>query len=330
MTANDPADASRTVPDRRWNLPRYQDLPAAPGLGARHAWGVFGPDDDLGRVNLIAANTVRSCAAEVRTGEIFNLCLPLTLPDPPWSTTRQPMRHHVIVPERNTQDDYIDSFYPQYSTQWDGLRHKRARELGFWGGLSADAAGEGGDRLGIEHWAEHGMVGRGVLADVAGYLADRGEPLSARQERAIGVDLLRDVLGAEGVVLGLGDILLVRTAFVDEYLLADPETRADFSRQRDCPGLHAGEEMAEFLWDSGVAAVVADNPAVEVIPGSPAVGSLHRRLIPLLGFALGEFFRLGPLAAASAADGRYTCMFVGVPLNLPGGVGSPGNSVAIR
>jgi kynurenine formamidase len=88
--------------------------------------------------------------------------------------------------------------------------------------------------------------------------------------------------------------------------------------------------MAEFLWDSGVVAIAADNPAVEVVPGSREAGSLHRRLIPLLGFVLGELFDLERLAADCAADRRYTCLFVGVPLHLPGGVGSPGNALAIK
>ena len=103
-----------------------------------------------------------------------------------------------------------------------------------------------------------------------------------------------------------------------------------FSEERDCPGLYAGEEMAEYLWDRGVVGVVTDNPAVEVVPGSREAGSLHRRLIPLLGFALGELFDLEALAADCAGDGRYSCLFVGVPLNLPGGVGSPGNAIAIK
>ena len=80
----------------------------------------------------------------------------------------------------------------------------------------------------------------------------------------------------------------------------------------------------------GVAAIAADNPAVEVVPGSREAGSLHRRLIPLLGFVLGELFDLEELAAACAADGRGTCLFVAVPLHVPGGVGSPGNAIAIR
>jgi kynurenine formamidase len=142
--------------------------------------------------------------------------------------------------------------------------------------------------------------------------------------------MLRDTLAAAGAELRDGDILLVRTGYLTAYKGASAEQRADFSVHRDCPGLHAGEEMAEFLWDSGVAAIATDNPAVEVVPGSREAGSLHRRLIPLLGFLLGELFDFDELAADCAADGRRTCLFVAVPLNVPGGVGSPGNAIAIK
>jgi hypothetical protein len=95
------------------------------------------------------------------------------------------------------------------------------------------------------------------------------------------------------------------------------------------PGLSAAAEMAEVLWDWGVSAVVADNPAVEVSPGSAAIGSLHRRLIPLLGLPLGELFDFEELSVRCAAQHRSSFLFVSVPLNLPGGVGSPGNAVAV-
>jgi len=41
-------------------------------------------------------------------------------------------------------------------------------------------------------------------------------------------------------------------------------------------------------------------------------------------------FDLDRLAEACRADGRWTFFFVAAPLNLPGGIGSPGNAVAIR
>jgi hypothetical protein len=79
-----------------------------------------------------------------------------------------------------------------------------------------------------------------------------------------------------------------------------------------------------------VAALCCDNPAVEVVPGDPTIGSLHRRLIPFLGFALGEMFDLDRLADRCHADGRFTFLFVASPLHVPDGLGSPGNAVAIR
>jgi hypothetical protein len=70
--------------------------------------------------------------------------------------------------------------------------------------------------------------------------------------------------------------------------------------------------------------------AVEVVPPDPRVGSLHRRLIPCLGFAIGELFDFAALAAACHREQRYEFLFASVPLNLTGAVGSPANAVAIR
>jgi kynurenine formamidase len=308
--------------------PAYDELPLIDELDARHAWGVFGPDDELGRLNLLTPEVVREASAGVTRGEVFNLCLPLNHPDPPWGDHRRPYEHFVFPLNRNTQDDYLDAFYLQRSTQWDGFRHVRAREFGFWGGVTEGA--DNGDRLGIHRWAEHGIVGRGVLADVERHLAAEGRPLGAETGRPITVDDLEATLAAEGVGLRNGDVLLLRTGYVEAYLAGSRDDRVRLSHGRSFPGLHAGQEMARWLWDSGVAAVATDNPAVEVAPGDPAIGSLHRRLIPLLGFALGEFFDFGRLALDSAADGEYTSLFVAAPLNLPGGVGSPGNALAIK
>ena len=88
--------------------------------------------------------------------------------------------------------------------------------------------------------------------------------------------------------------------------------------------------MARFLWNAHPAALCCDNPAVESAPGDPAVGSLHRRLLPTLGFALGEMFDFETLTQRCRADGRWTFLFVAAPLKVPGGLGSPGNAVAIR
>ena len=94
-------------------------------------------------------------------------------------------------------------------------------------------------------------------------------------------------------------------------------------------GLAGDEGMARYLWDGGFSAVAVDNPGVEVSPGDPWFGTLHRRLIPGLGFAIGELFTFEALAAACDAAGRHDFLFVSVPLNMPGGVGSPANAIGI-
>jgi kynurenine formamidase len=131
------------------------------------------------------------------------------------------------------------------------------------------------------------------------------------------------------VDLGPGTILLVRTGWMTAYLAGDLAERAAMTSAGANAGLAADEGMARYLWNNGVSAVAADNMTLEVAPGDPAVGSLHRRLLPALGMALGELWSLDALGARCAEERRYEFFFVSVPLYLPRGVGSPPNAIAI-
>jgi kynurenine formamidase len=315
-------------------FPKYSELPFNQTLQLHYAWGVFGDDDQLGRLNLLTPEVVLAARDEIRRGVVFALSLPLNLPArPPYDKDgapgRKTYRHTIFKLGRRGQDDYLDGFYLQGSTQWDSLRHIRAREFGYYNGIGTEAE-EGGSKLGIEHFARHGIVGRGVLADVGRWAASQGRPLSPTEDTPIMPDDLAATLRSENVELRPGDILMVRTGYLESYLAMSRDEQLAHLDRPDQPGLYAGREMAEFLWDSGAAAVVADNLAVENVPGSTEVGSLHRALIPLLGFAIGEYFDLAALARDCAEDGKYTSLFTAAPLNLPGGVGSPGNALAIK
>jgi kynurenine formamidase len=306
--------------------PAYRDLPLLDaGSDYRHAWGVYPPGDNFGALANLTAAARRGGLAAAVTGESVGLSLPLSEPDPP-IFAREPFTHTIFPSTRNNLDDKLDNFYPQGSSQWDGFRHVRAREHGFFTGIQGDFE-PGDDRLGIGHWAGTGIIGRGVLFDF-GHLCDEAIASGApAPETTISADDLR----AMGAGLGVqpGDVVCLRTGWMKLYRAASPARRTHVSAGRTWPGLSAAAAMAELLWDWRVAAVAADNPTVEVSPGSAAVGSLHRRLIPLLGLPLGELFDFEELAERCAAQGRWTFLFVSVPLNLPGGVGSPGNAVAI-
>ncbi|MGH9000602.1 MAG: cyclase family protein [Acidimicrobiia bacterium] len=310
-------------------LPSYDELPTLDGLGLPHAWDVWDPD--LGTVGLCTPEAVAAAAPLVRTGEVFTLNLPLDEPDPPLFG-RAPYHHEIFATDRNHVDDRIDGFSPQASSQWDGLRHVRARQHGFFGGRPGgpDGFAPGAGDLGIEHWARRGIVGRGVLLDVARYRAASGRPLDPLAGEVIEPDDLAATVAGQEITLRPGDILCVRTGWIEAFRALDGPARQAASAHPRISGLNGSEAMARLLWDAHPAALAADNPTVEVAPGDPAVGSLHRRLLPTLGFALGELFDLAGLASACAADGRWEFFFVAAPLNLPGGVASPANALGIR
>jgi kynurenine formamidase len=308
----------------------FDSLPVLPVSGTRHAWDVWGAGDQLGTLNRLTPTVVAAAAAAVRTGERVGVSLPLDLPDPPFFG-RQPFRHTVFPMGPGALDDWLDGFYLQCSTQWDGLRHIGGPD-GWYGGWSGDPDGDPRTN-GVQHWAQRGIIGRGVLVDLVAALDGSGyDPFD---RHAFEPDVLTSALAARGTSLRYGDILCVRTGWVDKYLTLDRtrrlalgETMKDVSGYT-AAGLSGSEDIARFLWDSGVAAVACDNPAVEAVPALREVGFLHGRLITSLGMAIGELFSFGDLAAACAREGRHEFLFVSVPLNLTGGVGSPGNAVAV-
>jgi hypothetical protein len=85
-----------------------------------------------------------------------------------------------------------------------------------------------------------------------------------------------------------------------------------------------------MLWDLHIAAIGADNPAVEVLPPLDTRAMLHVHFLPLLGIPLGELWDLDELAADCAAAGTYDAFFTSAPLNMPQGVASPPNAIAVR
>ncbi|MBI3245351.1 MAG: cyclase family protein [Deltaproteobacteria bacterium] len=316
-------------------IPKFAQLPLVGQTAERHAWEVFGRDDQLGTVNLLTPERVRHAATLVRTGRTINLNLPLNFPITLYSGFRSGYRHHIEV-NRGGRDDYVDNFAMQGSSQWDSLRHIRFREFGYYGGRQ-DEDVDGKGLLGIEHWAQHGIIGRGVLLDAAGYMERQGTPLDATKKFAMDGAFLEAVANAEGLQLQHGDILLLRTGWLTWYKTLDEAGREALrgtlhpgAGGMGCPGLEASQTTAGWVWDRHLAAMAADNVALEALPVDTVTGFQHRRLIALQGMPIGEVWDLDALAQDCAADGVYEFMLVSAPLNLPGGVGSPPNAYALK
>jgi kynurenine formamidase len=311
--------------------PAFAELPALPDRDERHAWDVWGREDELGTLNLIGPAERIAAAALVRTGRTVSLNLPLDEPNPGLFPGR-PTYTHVVEDLHGGHDDRLDGFFPQGSSQWDGLRHIRAGQHGYWGGRQEADLVET-DVLGIDRWARAGVVGRGVLVDVAAHLERQGTPLVPDSAFAITPDLLEEVAAAQGTAFRSGDVLIVRTGWTQWYRALPQERRAALlgtvGSGFACPGLDGAQATAAWLWDREIAAVACDNVGVEVFPVDRAKGFLHRRLIPLQGMLLGELWLLDELSQVCAEAGRHEFLFFAGLLDLPRGVGSPANAYAL-
>jgi hypothetical protein len=318
-------------------------------------WGDFGPDDQLGCLNLIGPEQRRAAVREVEHGITFSLSLPLDVPRRPALNPRRrppslqpamqdgiqyfnyPLERNVPGATDVVSDDNV-TLWPQYSTQWDALGHVGAlfdadgdgipEAVGYNGfSVAGDAPGyAGAQALSVAAAARHGVQGRGVLADLRHHYGD--------ERRAIGYDELMRVLEADNVDVRRGDILCLHTGFASLALRLRPQD--DHQVLRSACAVLDGNDARLLKWidDSGIAAIAADNYAVEerrhaLPPGQRGpLLPLHEHCLFKLGLALGELWYLGDLAQWLRAHRRSAFLLTAPPLYLPGAVGSPANPIA--
>jgi kynurenine formamidase len=311
-------------------------------------WGRWGPDDELGTLNHITREKVQEAAALVRRGAVFSLGINF---DDNGPQGRTPFRsnpiHHMTIDggdgrdfvERvrgstlasthlvarmyrdglvRFNDDYI-TMPLQAATQWDALSHVYY-EGELYNGFSADTVTSfGAARCGIDKVDVKGITSRGVLLDIA--RARNVEQIDPTLP-AILPDELDAVARAQRVSIGPGDILLVRTGWWKQF-------RRSRDRGLEWNGL--SWRCAEWLHDLSVAAVAADNVAVE--GGQQDIDlqlAFHMLCLRDMGMMLGEIWDLEALADDCAEDGIYEFQLVAPPLRVTGGVGSPVNPVALK
>lgn len=310
----------------------YDALPEVEGTGEHYSWPLWGAGDELGTMNRITAESVARSSDEVVTGEVVSLSLPLDQPDPGLFENREAYQRHEVRTSLGREDS-ITNLDLQFSSQWDGLRHIKHRRMGYYGGR--DDADLDAGVLGIQRLAERGIVTRGVLVDVPAYFAAHRRPFRANERVVIDTDDLEAILDFQGVTLGYGDVLVLRTGWIDWYLSLGVQERDDMRGSirtgegaMESPGLRGNIDMARWLWNAGVAAVAADNLTVEALPVLREDGFLHRRLLPLLGMPIGELWSLKQLSALCHRRGRYSFHLASAPLNITNGVASPANALA--
>ncbi len=343
----------------RW---RHRPIPST--------WGDFGPDDALGRMNLLTPAKVREGLEEVREGRAFALGLPLTFPGgsslnpnrlPP--VHRPNLRHGLpnancvlesLSPgSSDVMNDDLVVLHTQYSTQWDALVHvgslfdadgdgesEPVYYNGYRAGVDvvgpsnpADCGIPGPDGtttvdlgpVGIGTLAAHPVQGRAVMIDLAHHFGTA--------HRVVSYEDIDAVLHADGVDVRPGDIVTVHTGFAQRIvsMAGDPDPAVLHAYGAVLDGRDPA--LLEWITDSGIAAIAADNYAVELYPAHPAgsptsILPLHEHCLFKLGVHLGELWYLTELAAALRAAQRTSFLLTAPPLNLPGASGSPLNPIA--
>ncbi len=310
-------------------------------------WGRWGPDDQIGTLNLIdEAARLRGVAAVVE-GAAYPLGLPLSAaegiqvgfvpgrvnPSRAMICVNQPLSPD---PEWIASSEDVLTMALQCATHWDGLAHVSYGAGPDGGRLyngypASSITEEGAGQLGIHLVGS--LVSRGVLLDLPRSkgmeLLEPGYPITP--------DDLDRACSFAGLTVEPGDVVLVRTGQVAHLALPGRPGIGGADPKRDLvaytwptPGLTVA--TAEWLHRHDVAAVATDTMVLEVYPCEDPDLYLPVHLLHLveMGMTQGQNWFLDELADACAADGRYGFLLDATPMPLTNALGSPVNPVAVR
>lgn len=293
------------------------------------AWGRWGPDDERGALNLLTPDRVAAAARGVRNGAVFPLGLPIQRTGVPIYDYRGAPYRLTLTTEHDAHRWRAAGAPPgtganadllvsatHNGTHMDALCHVFSEGKLYNGFPSSSfTPSDGAARCGIDKVG--GLVGRAVLLDVARAAGVR----CLEPGQAVTAEMIERAERHHGVRIDAGDIVLLHTGWL-RHFLEQAEAGVSVSLERQ-PGL--GRSGADLLIDRDIAAVGADNTAVEALGADAGFIDLHIELIVNRGIPFLELLDLrGPLEADVAVG-----MLVVAPLVITGGSGSPVNPLLI-
>ena len=288
-------------------------------------WRRWGEDDERGALHHLTPDRVVAATRLVRDGLSVTLSLPLDTKAA--VSNPEPADHHMTMladtdigsGSLRFAKDYVGSDYHNDGhTHIDAFCHV-AYDGSLYNGRPQDTVDAGGATTDSIEVLENGLVGRGVLLDIPRLRGVRwlepGEHISR--------DELEAAEAAQGVAVGDGDILLVRTGHALRLHELGPWDTASAKA-----GLHP--TAAPFLADRRVAALGSDGNSDTAPSSTEGVAfPIHVLTLNAMGVHLLDYLQFEDLRAVSERERRWEFLFVAVPLRVPGGTGSPLNPIAI-
>ncbi|OUS83984.1 cyclase family protein [Rhodococcus sp. NCIMB 12038] len=293
------------------------------------AWGRWGEEDERGALNLLTPERILASIGSISHGRVFPLGLPVRRDGVPFFERRGATQRLTLYNAQDA-DQWAESGAPagaganadllispmHNGTHIDALAHvfDDGKIYNGFASESFTVAG-GASRCGIDKIG--GIVGRAVLLDIPGtqglrYL-EPGTPVTA--------EMIVQAEKRQGSSIGVGDIVLLHTGWM-RYFFEETAKGANVDLAVQ-PGL--GPCGGDLLIDRDVAAVGADNLAVEVMSQQSPFIELHRKLLVRHGITFVEGLNLQEAISAEVTTG----MLVIAPLMISGGSGSPVNPLLI-
>jgi kynurenine formamidase len=288
-------------------------------------WGRWGADDELGTLNELSADRLVAAASLVRSGEAVTLSLPLNtkkrIDNPVPAVHRMTMLQDVDIGSGSLRfaKDYIGvDYHNDTHTHIDALCHV-VLDGALYNGKPSDALTQEGAAVDAIDVVKNGLVGRGVLLDVPRV---RGVKWLEPGEHVFREDL-EAAEREQGVTVARGDVLLVRTGHARRLRELDPWDTANAKA-----GLHP--TTALFLAERRVAALGSDGNSDTAPSTTEGIGfPMHALTLNAMGLYLIDYLQFEDLIPACERVGRWEFLFVGAPLRIVGGTGSPLNPIAI-
>jgi kynurenine formamidase len=301
-------------------------------------WGKWGPDDEVGSLNYLTPEVIARAAGCIRSGKVFTLQVKMANPegDPVWPGRSGATRTMVIdeghyiagkgpdfAGGAHYADDHMTCFL-QGSTQYDALGHVWY-DGQIWNGYDAKTTIGGLSKASVLPIAEKGVVGRGVLLDMARH---RNKEVLDVAETFTHEDLMA-CAAAQGTEIRKNDVLVIRTGWIAKFYKV---SREEFYGNFVEPGLTYSPALVNWFHDMEIPNLVTDTIANEVTvdPESGVVLPLHNALMRNLGVTLTEIAWLDDLANDCAADGQWDFLYAAAPLKVVSGTGAPVNPIAIK